>query len=512
MFNYSNILIAYLILAIIGSSCFNIYLWRYSQNQGSRAYFFAYTTSIVWMFGDVIIRLSESFEILWIGLSIAYLGALILPVAMVQFIFKYLGKSISTRYIGFLSVIPISLWVLMLTNHWHFSFFVNEDTSKFGVAYWFVFIPYSYILILLGFSSLLMEISSVSRNYRKQILFLFFATWIPVIANIIQITGIAGKEFTTPLSFPIFFSLVAFAVYRYELLGYFPIAYETVFRINRDGVLILDQNDLIRDINPAAAKGLGKKPQDIIGFHVREAFSAWQSARDLYDSKPVELGEIEVSLFGTTLYLLIDSTPLNITSKKSEGRIITIRDNTDRHKHQLSLEALAFHDPLTRLANRRKFQEEVERAIEKAKKCHESLAILYFDLNGFKEVNDRYGHEIGDKFLEYIAARISSILRNPDIAARFGGDEFALLLHDCDEEGIELVIKRMLENVKRPFKVDEHVLVADMSIGVAFYPQHGKNLTELLRHADTAMYEAKQSGNCLTTLDLRPNLFTDLEM
>ena len=121
--------------------------------------------------------------------------------------------------------------------------------------------------------------------------------------------------------------------------------------------VIIEKNDVIRDINCAAAKGLAKTQAEVIGVHVRDAFSSWQPAVNLYDKKPLELGEIEVSLFGITRFLSIDSTPLAIRTGILEGRIITIRDITDRHNYQLSLEELAFHDPLTRLANRRKFEE-----------------------------------------------------------------------------------------------------------------------------------------------------------
>lgn len=109
-------------------------------------------------------------------------------------------------------------------------------------------------------------------------------------------------------------------------------------------------------------------------------------------------------------------------------------------------------------------------------------------------VNDTLGHEVGDELLKYVAARVASILRKPDILARLGGDEFAILLHNCDENGVDLVVERVLDNVQRPFKVGENTLIAELSIGAAYYPQNGRNLSELLRHADSAMYRAKQNG------------------
>jgi diguanylate cyclase (GGDEF)-like protein len=108
------------------------------------------------------------------------------------------------------------------------------------------------------------------------------------------------------------------------------------------------------------------------------------------------------------------------------------------------------------------------------------------------------GHDVGDELLKYVAARIGSILRKPDILARIGGDEFAILLHDTSEKDVELVVARILDNVQRPFKVGNHTLKADLSIGAAFYPENGKSLQQLMRHADAAMYLAKSRGGGLT--------------
>ncbi len=447
-------------------------------------------------------RISETVAGELIGEIFRYVAVPMLPLALLVFVYQYCGKKISPARIKWLVVIPVLSWLMMMTSSWHHLFFSNMQSGgangmkvEYGYYFWFVHVPYSYGLMLISFFTLLMELSRASRHYRKQILLLLFSLSIPSIVNILVINKIIGN--VTPLSFPIFFTILGYAIFRHQFLGSNPIAYETVFHTIRDGVLILDRHDIIRDINPSAAKGLKQNSSEIIGLHVREAFKEWTTAVEAYDKNPRKIGEIEVFLFGQKRFLLIESTPLAAQNDISEGRIINIRDITDHHQYKLSLEALAFHDPLTRLANRRKFQEEVERAIEKSDESDKTFAILYFDLNRFKTVNDTYGHEIGDELLKYVAARVASILRKPDILARLGGDEFALLLNNCDETGIEIVVERLLDNVTRPFKVGENTLIADLSIGSSVYPKHGKTLTELLRHADAEMYRAKQSGGGL---------------
>lgn len=515
-----NYIVIYLSAAIIVPAILSIYAWRNPQTRGSKAFVAACLASILWMLGDVVGRTITTYDGQWISEIIRYLGIISMPAILFIFTNQYCGREISRRKLKWLFLIPTISWLVMVTNPLHHLFFqslmvgVNGNTMKgeYGFYFWTIHLPYSYGLMFLGFSRVLMEFSRASRDYRRQILYLLISLCIPFSFNVIAVFKVIPNFQYTPLSFPIFFTIMAFLIFRHQFLGSNPIAYETVFQTIRDGVLILDRRDIIRDINPAAARGLEKEQSEVIGMQVREAFENWQSAIELYDNKSSELGEIEVKLFGATRFLSIESTPINASNGVYDGRIVTIRDITDKHQHQLSLEALAFHDPLTRLANRRKFQEEVEQAIEKADEINQPFALLYFDLNRFKAVNDTLGHEVGDELLKYVAARAASILRKPDILARLGGDEFALLLHNCDENGVDLVVERMLENVRRPFRVGENTLVAELSIGAAYYPNNGKNLTELLHHADSAMYRAKQNGGGMYLPSIKLDSAANLEM
>ncbi len=143
------------------------------------------------------------------------------------------------------------------------------------------------------------------------------------------------------------------------------------------------------------------------------------------------------------------------------------------------------------MANRRRFQEEVEKLLQRAARSTEVFALLYFDLNKFKTVNDTLGHEIGDELLKSVGARTASCLRAPDFVARLGGDEFVVLLHDTRPDNFESVVARLIEHIEQPFSVQGHTLAPRLSLGASFYPRDGENLQDLLRHADTEMYRAK---------------------
>jgi diguanylate cyclase (GGDEF)-like protein/PAS domain S-box-containing protein len=291
---------------------------------------------------------------------------------------------------------------------------------------------------------------------------------------------------------------MGYSIYRYQFLGSSPIAYEKVFHTIRDSVIILDGDDVIQDINNAAAWRMDKEPADVIGLSFRDAFAGSPDLVANYEAQIRAQEDIHMTVTDAERYLALDITPIEERDGRVSGRILTLHDVTDRKQQQMTLETMAFYDPLTRLANRRKFQDEVENAIADAGVARMSFAILFLDLDRFKAVNDTMGHDVGDELLKHVGSRLASILRAPDLLARMGGDEFAVLLHNATEDGVEQVVNRMLENVRRPFRVGEFTLQAELSIGAAFYPENGENLTQLMRHADTAMYQAKVQGGGLT--------------
>jgi diguanylate cyclase (GGDEF)-like protein/PAS domain S-box-containing protein len=496
----SNFNFFYLISAVIISSIIGIYSWRYRQSRGCRAFAVLILVSILWMSGSIFFSLSHSLSARWLGRAIMYLGIPGVPVALLVFVYRYCGKTIRRRNIILLSIVPLISWIV-LADPFNYLFGTMAEDMKTGAFslrgyyFWWVHIPYSYLLLMASLATVFLEISRASKQYRGQIMMLFVAMCIPFTADLLGLTGILGETNFSPISFLIFFILMAIAITRYQFLGNNPIAYEIVFQTIRDGVIILDRHDVIRDINTAAAQRLGKDVREITGRPLEEVFAGRKELVSSFQEKKRQREATDTTVAFAESYISIDVTPLMDIDETARGWIITLRDVTQRKQEQISLEKLAFHDPLTQLANRRKFDEEVERAIADFSDTKKSFAILYLDLNRFKVVNDTMGHEVGDELLKYVSARLTSTLRKPDILARVGGDEFAVLLHDTDEIGARRVVERMLGKVKKSFKVGEHKLTAEISIGAAVYPQNGSNLTELMRYADSAMYRAKsQSG------------------
>jgi diguanylate cyclase (GGDEF)-like protein/PAS domain S-box-containing protein len=177
-------------------------------------------------------------------------------------------------------------------------------------------------------------------------------------------------------------------------------------------------------------------------------------------------------------------------------RIATVaHDITDLKAAQRRLEFDATHDPLTGLANRALFREIGERALALARRTGDPVAVLFLDLDGFKLVNDSYGHDVGDLLLAAVARRVLEAIRAGDVLARLGGDEFVIL---CDRprsqhQMLELS-DRIIETVSQPFTIETHEVRVGLSIGIAFSQPDGSGVTELIRDADVALYRAKHEG------------------
>ena len=171
-----------------------------------------------------------------------------------------------------------------------------------------------------------------------------------------------------------------------------------------------------------------------------------------------------------------------------------LRDAAVRHERNVAnrrVAYLAYHDPLTDLPNRALLHERLEQAILRSHRDEKGLALLIVDLDGFKEINDAYGHHAGDQVLQEVASRLKGTLRASDTVARLGGDEFAVLLPATDVNRAELAARKVLHDLEHPFTADGRAVMASASIGIAGFPIHASTAQELLQRADAAMYTAK---------------------
>jgi diguanylate cyclase (GGDEF)-like protein/PAS domain S-box-containing protein len=202
---------------------------------------------------------------------------------------------------------------------------------------------------------------------------------------------------------------------------------------------------------------------------------------------------VHIHLDGTSFYAEVSLNAIELNNERYLHAIV--RDITERMQAQEKLQYLAHHDSLTGLPNRAMFLERLDHALTRARWTSRPLAVLFLDLDRFKNINDTLGHDIGDSALRVAAQRLLDSVREGDTVARLGGDEFTVLLEDlASTDDVPVVAQKILESVSQPFTVEDREFVMTTSIGISLYPSDGDDSLNLLRNADTAMYRAKEMG------------------
>jgi len=231
---------------------------------------------------------------------------------------------------------------------------------------------------------------------------------------------------------------------------------------------------------------------------------------------------IAFAVIFTLVYLVIDHSlliPISLISEKLQNRhatelslintkvnnaemnefILALNEMQNQvHSRQKELEYIALHDSLTNLPNRNLLLDRVNEAIKSSERNDAQFALFILDLNKFKDVNDTLGHSVGDDLLCNVSTRISNVLRRSDTLARLGGDEFSVLLTELQENTVAEISKKINSALEFEFKIQGHNLYISSSIGVAIYPEHGKDSETLMRHADMAMYISKSTNEDFT--------------
>ena len=283
--------------------------------------------------------------------------------------------------------------------------------------------------------------------------------------------------------------------------------YRAIIEQAQDGLLVADaRTGEIVDANPAVQQQLGFTLEELRG---RSILSVLRGPNDSQDPVIATLARVEPSRGIELVQWLKDGRQIDVEVscvpiESSDRRLVSylMRDLSERKKaqsqllaNQQRLDKLANHDTLTGLPNRLFLQAHLPEAITRCQEAGHMLAVLFLDLDRFKHINDSRGHEVGDKLLQEIAKRVRAAVRPADIVVRMGGDEFVVVLNKVnspDEVGIAAT--RINEVLSAPVMIDGRALVATVSIGVSLYPRDGASMGELLKHSDTAMYQAKDRG------------------
>jgi diguanylate cyclase (GGDEF)-like protein/PAS domain S-box-containing protein len=279
---------------------------------------------------------------------------------------------------------------------------------------------------------------------------------------------------------------------------------QSILENTADALVTIDVGGTIMSINRAARVMFGYSDDELIGRQIsvfiasegRAGFGSYLAARMRHGDGSLGSGARETVGIRSDL----GTFPVEYSAGETEHSgvrvfIVSLRDITDRKAKHAVLEHQALHDALTGLPNRTLLEDRLVQALTQAQRYSRPMAVLMLDFNHFKQVNDRLGHDVGDRVLCEVSHRISKALRGGDTVARFGGDEFVVLPAGVETlDAAVQVAEKILEATAPPLIIDGHRIAAGVSIGIALHPDHGDDPQSLLRHADQAMYLAKRAG------------------
>jgi diguanylate cyclase (GGDEF)-like protein len=456
----------------------------------------------------------------------SYFGVVMVPVTWFAFAVSYTRRQmrLPPMLLNLICIIPLITLLLVMTNEWHgliwsSSALISANgyvgmTSEPGT--WFYgYAIYAYLLIIIGTTILAWSISQTTGEL-KPALAVILTPLVVCIANIFSFSPINPSPWfdTTTLGFAAAAMILDGGLLRYGVLDSIPVVRDRVVEQLSDGVVVVNSNGMIVDINPSAldifATNRGRISNKSITRFVKTVPLDTLLARRERNLE-VTKGEYAYE---------ISSSSLDETNPDADV-VLVFRDVTARRKaeHDLrqakeELVRLAHTDYLTGLHNRRFFMQRLQEECERVRRHGSNLSVLLFDLDHFKLVNDTCGHDVGDRVLKLVAQVSTHIKRITDVAARIGGEEFALLLPETDQRGAVQLAQRLREAVAE-LQIQElddaasgdNPPTVTTSVGVATVGPRSLDLDNVLKHADEALYKAKRSGRnavCCAEISGRP--------
>jgi diguanylate cyclase (GGDEF)-like protein/PAS domain S-box-containing protein len=269
-----------------------------------------------------------------------------------------------------------------------------------------------------------------------------------------------------------------------------------------DVVMITRADGTVEYVNPAFEATTGYSQNEVIGHNPRLLKSGKQDQtfyQGMWDTllKGENFSDVFINIRkdGSTYYEEKTITPVRTHNREITHFISTGKDISDRMRTQERLDYMAHHDALTKLPNRTLFLDRLRQAMARAHWHNRVIAVIFMNLDNFKNINDSYGEDVGDTLLVQLTQRLSSSVRIGDTIARFGGDEFAILLDDvAAEKDVSQLAKKILDTFAKPFSIRQHEILLTASVGVSIFPSDGDDSETLLRNAGVAMYRAKHLG------------------
>ena len=454
-----------------------------------------------------------------------YIGMPSAAVLLLLFASRFTHRTawMTTPHVASLWLLPTTAIAIAATNGFHGLLWTGFTPGPVGTntliyqhgPVFFAHLTWIYILVFIASAFLVtsaIRSSTVQRRQSVMILIGIVFPWISGILYALDITLVPGLNLA-PVSFVLTGIVFAVGILPLRLFDLVPVARDLLIDGMTDGVLVVDDRLRIIDINQAAGRILSL-PMSVIGDNAAGALSSWPQITRAFRGEREKHIELTLSLDPLT-HVDVRIVPLR-KSKAASGFLVDIRDISERYRVELALQDAnarlqsqlteierlrdelreqAIRDTLTGLFNRRYLDTTLPRILERAAKDALPVAVVLFDIDNFKRVNDSLGHLVGDALLERLGSFLADRTRPADIACRYGGEEFLVVLPNTS---LDTAAERA-EALRRGFAaLDIPEIAPDptptLSAGVAIFPQHGTTQDDLIRSADKALYNAKETG------------------
>lgn len=465
------------------------------------------------------------FAQIWIIAQGMEMAAQVLPVKLFWANIQYLPISLTSVTFLFMSM-QFTGYDKWIVKRWHRSFFLimpvimniliwtdgitgwlrhdvhlNTDgpfstVEKTFSPFFYVFAAYNYVILLFTIFILISSLKGKLTIYRKQTVFLLVALILPFISIVLHNIGvdIYGVD-STPAVFGLCAIIIFYGIFRYKLFDVVPIAHSLIISSMKIGMIVLDQDGRLLDVNPAAKKILNIASDDVIGHSLESELNCCTEMLRIFREGKETVYEMDCQSDGRSCYYEISFMHVTGFDKAFIGWLIQIYDITGRKNTELIVKYAAQHDPLTGLPNRDYFKSLFDEKLNAVKANNGKLAVAYVDLDNYKNINDKYGHDVGDNVLSIVARRLQETLDEKAAVSRIGGDEYiAVLPGSGNDEDISLIGDKILGSLRETIRYEQVSLNITASVGFSIYPDDGDEYEVLIKKADQAMYNAKSNN------------------
>ncbi len=527
MLNFSLIYVNISFFTSIISFVLFFFIWKKKHVNGSKYFLITVVAVTIYNMAYALeySATTTAGKVFWS--KVEYIGIGTLLPALFLFVLEYFGivKKIKVRDALLLMIMPSLVIVLAWTNElhgWVWSGFGEIDPVTNLMVYhhgkFYTFgVIFQYLMgFVLIFTLLQQWVRFKQRSFRSQIEIFILAILLPFIGNIVYLSRfnpLPGMDWT-PISS--FFSIVlfSFSITSFRFLDLLPVARDLVFNLIQDGIMVVDFQFRVVDWNPALLQLLPNLPIQLGG-------SALQILRILgikhnpfeNNLEPinfeVEITKPELHIFDIIISPLHQNNHFDgwlvIFDNETERRLATralekanmtlLQKNDENEKLQFQLQEQAIRDPLTGLYNRRFFDEYFANELVRCKRTNTPISLLMVDIDHFKSVNDRFGHDVGDQVLVMLGEILKSKFRASDVSCRFGGEEFLVLLPGLASDQAYNRAEDLRKRFEQATRDAEFLYTqVTISVGISNYPVDADNTRELFRISDKALYQAKELG------------------